>query len=106
MEGADNWPGVGVGTYETAPRYLSKEREEAGAIIERVDAVQLSVCVKVVVGQLPFPSDILRAGVRDPVHVATFGAQHCREGEPQLARHQVGILWTQTFQDRIVLVKR
>ena len=95
-----------MGTYGTAPRYLSKEREEEGTVIERVDAVKLGVCVKVVVGQLPFLRDLLRAGVRDPVHVDTFGAQHCREGEPQLARHQVGILWTQTFQDRIVLVKR
>lgn len=95
-----------MGAYETAPRYLSKEREEAGAIIERVDAVQLGVCVKVVVGHLPLLRDLLRAGVRDPVHVDAFGAQHCREGDPQLARHQVGILRTQAFEDRLVLVKR
>ena len=64
-----------MGTYETAQRHLSKEREEAGAIIERVEqAVHVGVCVKVVVGHLPFLRDVSRAGVREPVHVDTFGA--------------------------------
>ena len=63
-----------MGTYETAQRHLSKEREEAGAIIERAGiGVHLGVCVKVV-GHLPFLRDVLRAGVREPVHVDTFGA--------------------------------